>query len=327
MITKFENFLNNQGDETFSYPDFVYDYEKKNHPPKKPTANMFSGKGGFYTGGGSEKQMKGVNTVYIKKMRDHYKKITDAYINHFYSELDKGKTPSINDIKSFTSTLHEEGRTDDAEKLLIRFGFVKKDNDKWDLPSDESIKESFLNEEVVGTPLRKYLEKNSLIHDNLIGKRVITKEGVEWYIKEIPPIENTKLPSQIYCTQKPDWDHGRHIKTIDLFVPDDVDIIRESSEDQIVAKEIYNQLGGRRFIVMTGAKNFVSDKYSLQFRIPRAKDGINFVKITLNSMDLYDIEYGKIHGYNYTIVKEEKNVYNDMLVKSFETNTATYTKF
>ena len=77
---------------------------------------------------------------------------------------------------------------------------------------------------------------------------------------------------------------------------------------------------------MTGAKNLSSTENSLSFRIPRSKNSINYVKITLNSTDLYDVEYGKIYGYNYTIIKTENNIYDDMLVKSFEQNTGLHTK-
>ena len=153
----------------------------------------------------------------------------------------------------------------------------------------------------------------------------MTEDGGVWYINSIDPIhDNTKLPTQIFCSKRPESEFGRYLHTRDLYVPDDVDFVKES--DQFVAKEIYNQLGGGKFAYITGAKHFVSDKDSLRFRIPRSKNGINYVKITLNSMDTYDIEYGKIYGDKYTIVKTENNIYNDMLVNSFETNTGLYTK-
>lgn len=97
-----------------------------------------------------------------------------------------------------------------------------------------------------------------------------------------------------------------------------------------VAKTILSQLGGGRFAAMTGAKNFScggKENY-LGMRIPRTKGekgSVNYVKIALNGLDLYDVEYGRIHGYKYTVVAEENNIYADMLVESFERNTGLYT--
>jgi hypothetical protein len=64
--------------------------------------------------------------------------------------------------------------------------------------------------------------------------------------------------------------------------------------DMSVANEILRQLGGNRFIAMTGAKNLIGDKNSLAFSIGGgAKSKINFVKVTLNYKDYYDVEFGK----------------------------------
>ena len=103
---------------------------------------------------------------------------------------------------------------------------------------------------------------------------------------------------------------------------------RKFQESSEVAKEILAQLGGQKFIVMTGAKNFVSADVGdgqLSFRLPRAKDSINHVSITLNGKDLYDVKFGMIRGVNYKIKKEFNDVYNDMLVDIFEKTTGLYT--
>ena len=63
-------------------------------------------------------------------------------------------------------------------------------------------------------------------------------------------------------------------------------------DKNIVAEAILRQLGGNKFIAMTGATNLVALQYGLQFKLPRgAKDGINKVMITLNGRDLYDIGF------------------------------------
>jgi hypothetical protein len=97
-----------------------------------------------------------------------------------------------------------------------------------------------------------------------------------------------------------------------------------------VVEEILNQLGGYKFIVMTGAKNLVKNKTKegeqLSFRLPKAKDGINHVAITyLRGHDLYNVKFGRIRGVEYKIIHEVDNVYNDQLVDIFERTTGLYT--
>lgn len=72
-------------------------------------------------------------------------------------------------------------------------------------------------------------------------------------------------------------------------------------ENLQVANTILDQLGGRRFIAMTGARNLLGSANSLSFKLPSgfALHGINYVKITLNESDLYDVEFGTIRGRNY----------------------------
>lgn len=90
-----------------------------------------------------------------------------------------------------------------------------------------------------------------------------------------------------------------------------------------VAQNILNQLGGKRFIVMTGTNNFVGGENYLTFHLPSRK--INYIKITLNSNDLYDVEFIKIHGANIRTVSKFEDVFCDNLVEIFESETGLYT--
>lgn len=95
-----------------------------------------------------------------------------------------------------------------------------------------------------------------------------------------------------------------------------------------VAKEILRQLGGNRFAVMTGAKNFVGGENLLTFRLRGGtKNKINAVRIELNGRDLYDIKYMRVWGTKVTIVTEQNDVYNDMLEECFTEATGLYTRF
>lgn len=95
------------------------------------------------------------------------------------------------------------------------------------------------------------------------------------------------------------------------------------------AEEVLHQLGGRRFIAMTGAKNFVKNdpKKQITFKIGGgAKGGINYVRITLTSMDLYNIEFLKARGTDLKVVAMEKGVYNDQLQQMFTKHTGMHTR-
>jgi len=93
-----------------------------------------------------------------------------------------------------------------------------------------------------------------------------------------------------------------------------------------VANEIYRQLGGNRFRVMTGAKNMVSTENGIRMRIGRNKTNANYMEVVLNSMDLYDITFAKVTKMGeMKSVKTYDNVYNDMLVEIFESHTGMYT--
>lgn len=85
-----------------------------------------------------------------------------------------------------------------------------------------------------------------------------------------------------------------------------------------VANTILEQLGGRRFIAMTGSKNFLGTDNRLAFKLPRGR----IVKITLTAMDDYMVELltsaGRPIGYR-------EGVYCDTLCTTFETLTGLRT--
>lgn len=95
-----------------------------------------------------------------------------------------------------------------------------------------------------------------------------------------------------------------------------------------VATEILRQLGGNRFLMMTGAKNLLSStdgRGSLSMRVGRNDKAVNYVKVTLTAMDLYDIEFGRIHGTSYKVKSSVEGIYNDQLVEMFEKHTGLFT--
>ena len=93
-----------------------------------------------------------------------------------------------------------------------------------------------------------------------------------------------------------------------------------------IANEIYRTLGGNRFRVMTGAKMIVSTENGIRMRIGRNKTNANFMEVSLNGLDLYDVTFAKVTRMGeMKSVKTYDNVYNDMLVSLFESHTGMYT--
>ena len=80
-----------------------------------------------------------------------------------------------------------------------------------------------------------------------------------------------------------------------------------------VGQTILEQLGGARFAVMTGARAFVSGPDNLSFRITRARQGINVVRITLTPADTYTMAFLRLRGSALTLLKKYEDVYADQL--------------
>ena len=83
--------------------------------------------------------------------------------------------------------------------------------------------------------------------------------------------------------------------------------------DRKKAAVLLKQLGGNRFIAMTGAKGFAFSSKYMSFKIGRNSKGINFVRIGHNAKDLYDMEFGFVSVKGIKVKKKVKDVYADML--------------
>ena len=94
-----------------------------------------------------------------------------------------------------------------------------------------------------------------------------------------------------------------------------------------VAQIILQQLGGNRFVMMTGAKNLLSGENYLQFNLASTmtKNKCNIVKIEVTPMDVYTVTFYNLRGVNLKVLSEHNDVYYDQLVKLFETTTGLYT--
>jgi hypothetical protein len=75
---------------------------------------------------------------------------------------------------------------------------------------------------------------------------------------------------------------------------------------------------------MTGANRFIAYPNGLSFKLKSRK--ANYVKITLNAMDLYDVQFQKLFGMKSKVVAEYDNLYFDQLIPIIEKETGMYLK-
>lgn len=92
-----------------------------------------------------------------------------------------------------------------------------------------------------------------------------------------------------------------------------------------IAETILSQIGGRRFITMTGAKNFVAINSGLQFDLPKTphyvRDGISRLHIVLTPMDEYKITAYKIRGMSVKKISVTDGVHAPELAEVFTSLT------
>jgi hypothetical protein len=87
---------------------------------------------------------------------------------------------------------------------------------------------------------------------------------------------------------------NRFLTTLDDLPP----MTRLGRSDMKIANTILSQLGGQRFLVMTGAKFLLAHESALSFHLPSnfATNGINRVRIDLTPTDLYDMTFMRARG-------------------------------
>lgn len=88
-----------------------------------------------------------------------------------------------------------------------------------------------------------------------------------------------------------------------------------------IAQTILAQLGGNRFLAMTGAKQFCDLGDGIMFNLPRgAKNKANKVAIRLAG-DLYTVKFYSLRGVNVTERGEFEMIYGDRLAALFTEQT------
>lgn len=97
------------------------------------------------------------------------------------------------------------------------------------------------------------------------------------------------------------------------------------TENQQIASEILKQLGGKKFVIMTGSKNFIAGDKSLSMKLARNSSGANYLRINLTGMDDYDLEFISIRGTSMKTKHKVEGVYCDQLQNVFTEKTGLYT--
>lgn len=111
-------------------------------------------------------------------------------------------------------------------------------------------------------------------------------------------------------------------------------------------KDIAQQIGGNKFLAMTGSKfqYYGYDELGyvyLMIKLSKNQSKAQYLKIQLNGLDLYDLTFSrikktltplakelgiKIYDEEVITVKEYKDVYADMLQDIFTSATGLYTR-
>lgn len=95
-----------------------------------------------------------------------------------------------------------------------------------------------------------------------------------------------------------------------------------------VAKTILAQLGGNKFVAMTGARDFCGGADMLSFRLPRNPKRIDAVVVRLDANDTYTVEFMRKRPFPVCVEKvaTHDGIYCDMLQSLFTDETGLETR-
>ncbi len=104
----------------------------------------------------------------------------------------------------------------------------------------------------------------------------------------------------------------------------------ERDRKMAIATTILQQLGGHKFVVMTGAKDCLALDSGLRFRLPGGagycKQGINRVEIELAPNDTYNVSFSRVRkterlDLQIKTIAEHFDIYCDQLQDIFTAET------
>lgn len=92
-----------------------------------------------------------------------------------------------------------------------------------------------------------------------------------------------------------------------------------------IATTILNQLGGKHFQVMTGARDFAATGKGVQFKIGRNGSKANIVVIELEANDTYALKFCRFYKMEFSELESFDDVYCDQLKEIFTSYTGLAT--
>lgn len=114
----------------------------------------------------------------------------------------------------------------------------------------------------------------------------------------------------------------------------------EKEQRKEIAQTIISQLGGKRFMLMTGVKQFFMEECGVSFKLGKNKSKARHVRIEYDyGRDLYNVVFGRekrtknkelsmpglpMWDYSYEELERTNGVYFDMLEEMFENYTGMY---
>lgn len=85
----------------------------------------------------------------------------------------------------------------------------------------------------------------------------------------------------------------------------------QKEQDQLIIREIINQLGGNKALRMIGATNIhysqTEEGLCLSFKTMRNKINAPFVRIILNVMDYYNLEFIRVRKDKVEVIRRDNN--------------------
>lgn len=100
----------------------------------------------------------------------------------------------------------------------------------------------------------------------------------------------------------------------------------DKTQKMQVANTILHQLGGKRFIAMTGAHNFLATEKGLRMKIRQNKSKANYLYIDLDQgSDTYEMKFVSLRGTSMKTKAEFSDLYADQLQRFFTDVTGYYT--
>ena len=215
------------------------------------------------------------------------------------------------------------------KKHLKRVRIIKLDKSKGD-KTNFVVAADMLGLESVQESEQKKIEKLLLKYGN---NKKDTKGIMKWYgrvskmYKKANPAKKAQIMNSLWAQNEGTCGYGEDGKLGDE--PAGPHLLKKKVQEisNSEAKTLLQQLGGRRFMMMVGAKNLGRDNKGLHMKIGRNSKSISHVVINYNrGKDLYDMKFLRVRKGKVKVVNKVVGVYADQLNNTFEKNTGLYTR-